>query len=188
MELVPTSSAATYADLERLPPGMVGELLGGELFATPRPAPTHALVAGEMHGELWSRFQRATSGPGGWWILFEPELHLDGDVLVPDLAGWRVTTMPHVPTQQAFVDVVPDWVAEVASPTTAAWDRRRKLPRYYELGVGHVWLVTPETRSVDVFRHGPEGWYLAGVYSDEPDARIEPFHQAALDVARWWPT
>ena len=95
MELVPTSSAATYADLERLPPGMVGELLGGEVFATPRPAPTHALVAGELHGELWSRFQRATSGPGGWWILFEPELHLDGDVLVPDLAGWRVSTMPH---------------------------------------------------------------------------------------------
>jgi len=36
-------------------------------------------------------FQRGKGGPGGWWILDEPELHFVRDtvVVVPDLAGWR---------------------------------------------------------------------------------------------------
>ena len=34
-------------------------------------------------------FQHGNGGPGGWQLLVEVEVHLRGDVLVPDLAGWR---------------------------------------------------------------------------------------------------
>src|SRR4029450_8477742 len=80
---------ATYADLEALPDHVVGELIGGELFVSPRPAVPQALAAPRLGGELSVRFDRGSGGPGGWIILFEPELHFDEDVLVPDCAGWR---------------------------------------------------------------------------------------------------
>ena len=35
-------------------------------------------------------------GPGGWYILDEPELHLGEEILVPDLAGWRRERMPRL--------------------------------------------------------------------------------------------
>ena len=69
------------------------------------------------------------AGPGGWWILDEPELHIDQNALVPDLAGWRVETMPELP-ETAFFPVRPDWVCEVLSESTAVMDRSLKMPIY----------------------------------------------------------
>jgi len=67
----------------------VGEILAGELHTHPRPAPKHALAYSALTGSLWNPFHGGIDGPGGWWILDEPELHLGNDVIVPDLAGWR---------------------------------------------------------------------------------------------------
>ena len=81
-------------------------------------------------------------GPGGWILLDEPELHLHGDVLVPDLAGWRRERMPELPDAAAF-ELAPDWICEVLSPSTAASDRAEKMPIYARERVAHVWLVDP---------------------------------------------
>src|SRR5437879_3016794 len=95
---------ATYDDLRRLPDHMVGEIIDGELIATPRPALPHARTASVMGADLNGPFDRrpgGPGGPGGWWILFEPELHLHGDVVVADLAGWRRDRMPKIPNEAA---------------------------------------------------------------------------------------
>ena len=42
----------TYADIEALPPNMVGEIVFGVLHAHPRPAPRVALAIGELATEL----------------------------------------------------------------------------------------------------------------------------------------
>ncbi len=78
---------ATCDDLLALPEHVVGEIIGGELVVSPRPAPRHAVATSVLGGELGPPYHSGRGGPGGWWILFEPELHLDADVLVPDLAG-----------------------------------------------------------------------------------------------------
>src|SRR4051812_38700501 len=93
---------ATYADLEALPPHVVGEIIAGELHVSPRPAAPHAMAASRLGGELMSPFDRGRDGPGGWIILDEPELHFGEDVLVPDLAGWRRERMPQPPRTAAF--------------------------------------------------------------------------------------
>lgn len=46
--LKPKPPAATYSDLEALPPHMVGEILYGALHAHPRPAPRHGLAANRL--------------------------------------------------------------------------------------------------------------------------------------------
>ena len=80
---------ATYADLLQVPDHLVGEIVGGELITTPRPASRHARAASGLGGKLVPPFDHGDGGPGGWWIIDEPELHLESDILVPDLGGWR---------------------------------------------------------------------------------------------------
>ena len=79
------------------PPHKVAEVVYGVLQMQPRPAMPHAWARSIMAGELVSPFGRGRGGPGGWWIIDEPELHLGEDILVPDLTGWRRERMPVYP-------------------------------------------------------------------------------------------
>lgn len=131
------SPPATRADLDALPPNVVGEIVSGVLHASPRPGSPHAVAASAIGEELGPPFKRGRGGPGGWVILDEPELHFADDVLVPDLAGWRRERMPEVPIVSAF-ELAPDWVCEVLSKSTAVLDRSEKLPVYARERVAHV--------------------------------------------------
>lgn len=125
----PLDRPATYDDLTKVSDLMVAEIVDGELHASPRPGPVHTMAGSVMGSRLLPPFQEARGGPGGWWILDEPELHLGSDVLVPDLAGWRRARMPHLP-KTAFLPLAPDWICEVLSPSTASLDRAKKLTIY----------------------------------------------------------
>jgi len=107
----PKPQPATYEDLCALPHNVVGEIINGELVVSLRPVPRHALATSYLGGELTGPFGRGRGGPGGWLILFEPELHLGDHVLVPDLAGWLRERMPGVP-DTAWFGLRPDWVCE----------------------------------------------------------------------------
>jgi Uma2 family endonuclease len=133
----PASRHATYDDLRVVPETLVAELLDGDLVTSPRPATPHARAASSLGGELYGPFDRGRGGPGGWIILDEPELHLGGDVLVPDLTGWRKERMPALP-DVVGIELAPDWVCEVLSPSTAPIDRTRKVPIYARERIGHV--------------------------------------------------
>jgi Uma2 family endonuclease len=176
---------ATYEDLLALPETWVGELVAGEMLASPRPAARHALVASALGAELLGPFQRGRGGPGGWWILYEPELHLGQEVLVPDLAGWRRTRMP-VPPDQAFFSLAPDWVCEILSPSTAGFDRVRKMPVYLRERVGHVWLIEPLNRTLEVFQNENERWVLVGNHAGDQRVRAAPFEAVELELEALW--
>jgi hypothetical protein len=120
--VVSARKPATYQDLLALPSNVVGELIGGTIYASPRPAPRHLAATSARGEELGPPFKRGKAGPGGWVILDEPEVHLGADVVVPDLAGWRRERMPERPVEPAFFQLAPDWVAEAQSPSTAAVD------------------------------------------------------------------
>src|SRR5215471_3305671 len=103
----PAKGRATYEDLLAVPKRLVAEILNGTLVTQPRPASRHTRAASSLGGELYGPFDRGRGGPGGWIILYEPELHLGGDALVPDLAGWRRDRMPTLPQANAF-ELAPD--------------------------------------------------------------------------------
>src|SRR5690606_40959413 len=79
----PAIKPATYEDILALPPNVVGEIVYGRLITHPRPAPRHARASSNLGVRIGGPFDLGDGGPGGWWILDEPELHLDGHVLVP---------------------------------------------------------------------------------------------------------
>jgi Uma2 family endonuclease len=176
---------ATYEDLRRVPEHRVAEILGGDLHVSPRPAAPHAIASSALGVEVGAAYQFGRGGPGGWWILDEPELHFADDVLVPDLAGWRRQRMPEKPTG-AYFTLAPDWVCEVVSPATERLDRVFKLPVYAREGVGHAWLVNPLARTLEVYRLESVAWRLVGTYGDDAVVRAEPFEAVELDLLHLW--
>jgi Uma2 family endonuclease len=177
---------ATYEELRALPPHLLGQLIDGELLALPRPANEHAAVTSALGMDLGSAFQRGRGGPGGWWLLDEPELHLGQDVLVPDLAGWRRSRLPTIP-REPFFTLVPDWVCEVLSPSTAALDRIRKKRIYAREAVQHIWLVDPAARTLEVYRLHEGHWLELGSWSGGERVRAEPFEALELELDSLWP-
>jgi Uma2 family endonuclease len=175
---------ATYEDVLNAPENKVAEILDGELFLSPRPAPKHAMAASRL-GRILGPYDDDPRGPGGWWILDEPELHFGEEIAVPDLAGWRRERLPAMP-DEAFFTIAPDWVCEVLSPSTARLDRARKLPLYAQAGVVHAWLVDPLVQTLEVRLLQDGQWTIVGVCSGADVVRIKPFEAIELELGRLW--
>ncbi|MDI7266584.1 MAG: Uma2 family endonuclease [Myxococcota bacterium] len=182
---IPARRLATYEDLVQVHDHLVAEIVDGELVASPRPAFRHAVAGSAVGGNLFGAFHVGSGGPGGWWIVDEPELHFGADVLVPDLAGWRRERMPVIP-DVAFLELAPDWICEVLSPFTARLDRVRKLPIYGRAGVSHAWLVDPAARTLEVLRLQGGQWLLVATFGDDDKIRAEPFDAAEIPLATLW--
>lgn len=183
----PARKPTLYEQLEALPEGLTGEILDGQLHTQPRPTGPHALAESNLQIELGGPFGKGPGGPGGWWILVEPEVHFvtDREVAVPDLAGWRGERMPSVPTGHRF-QVVPDWVCEVLSPATASKDREVKMPLYAHYGVAYAWLVDPRCRTLEAYAlDGGHGRPLAEGSGDEIVAAA-PFGELQLALSGLW--
>ena len=181
----PAKRRATYEDLLSVPENRIAEILDGELVTQPRPASRQARAASSLGGELYGPFDRGRGGPGGWIILDEPELHLHGDVFVPDLAGWRRSRMPELPDAPAF-ELAPDWVCEVLSPSTAGVDRAQKMPIYARERVAHAWLVDPIAKKLEAFLLDDARWVVLGTWRNDAKARIEPFGDIELELVWLW--
>ncbi len=190
--LVPVAEAdrsgkkpATYQDVLDAPEHMVAEILDGELFLSPRPAPLHAFAWLRIGSILSPAMDEARGGPGGWSIIGEPEVHLASDVIVPDFAGWRRERMPRLP-KEAYYQLAPDWVCEVLSPSTEKIDRGNKLCIYAREAVSHMWLINPVLRMLEVFRLEQGRWMRVALHEDEAIVRAEPFEAVEIELARLW--
>lgn len=168
-----------------MPDHLVAEILDGELYATPRPALRHALAGSRLGSEIGGPFDRGRGGPGGWWILYEPELHLGVDIVVPDFAGWRRQRLPTIPAEP-FLTLAPDWACEIVSPSTETIDRGRKLAVYAREQVSHLWLLNPLAETLEVYRLESSRWVLLATHVGDATIRVEPFEAIELDLYRLW--
>ena len=176
---------ATYQDVLDAPAHLVAEIINGTLHTHPRPAAPHARAASALGGKIGTPFDYDAGGPGGWWIIDEPELHLGEEILVPDLAGWRRERMPQFPTS-AYFPLAPDWVCEVLSPSTSKVDRLEKRPAYAREGVGHLWLIDPLERTFEAFDLHEGQWLLIASAKDDDPVSIRPFDSITFSLADLW--
>lgn len=176
-----------YDQLLALPENQVGEIIGGQLHAQPRPAGPHAAAELSLGARISYPFRFGEGGPGGWWILPEPEIHFvrDTEIAVPDLAGWRRERMPTIPRDHRF-EAVPDWVCEILSPSTAQKDRALKLPLYARYGVAHAWLVDPLARTLEAFELRDDHWLLLGAIREDDPVCFPPFAAVTFSLADLW--
>jgi Uma2 family endonuclease len=176
-----------YEQLEALPEGVTGEILDGQLYAHPRPSGPHGFAASSLGYDLTGPFQRGRGGPGGWWIIDEPELHFirNAEVDVPDLAGWRRERMPLIPEGHRYT-VVPDWVCEILSKSTASIDREVKMPIYAEFGVAYAWLIDPRARTLEAYALETGVWRELGRFSGSDLVSVPPFEAVTLHLSDLW--
>jgi Uma2 family endonuclease len=188
----PSPKPATLADLDALPPGIVGEIIEGVLYTMTKPRMPHQRTTRTIGGGVGDPFDDGRGGPGGWWIVTEPGIELPNHTkeISPDVAGWRRERMPKMP-RKGPITVVPDWVCEILSPTTRRHDMIHKLPYYAKVGVPYLWLVDLDARVMTAQQlsvtTGQAGWMSIGTYSDETEARVPPFDAVPFNIASWWP-
>ena len=176
---------ATYQDVLDAPAHQVAEIIAGTLYTHPRPAPRHTLASSTLGNKIGPPFHGGDGGPGGWWILDEPELHLDEEIIVPDLAGWRRERMPELP-DTAYFTLAPDWVCEVLSSSTRKVDLHEKRPVYAREGVAHLWLVDPTDRTLEAFELREGQWVLIATAADDDSIGIRPFDVITFSLGDLW--
>ncbi len=184
---------ATYADLEAAPEDLTAEILGGELHLSPHPGNRVVHVWSEMLADIGIAFGRTRGGdgPGGWSILFRPELHLGAvdprdTVTVPALVGWR---RERVASDVPRYDLLPDWVGEILSPGSEhTWRERILKPDIYAArGIPHLWILDPEAQTLEVFRHQGGVYPRVQAFIGDVRVRAVPFDAVELDIGAWWP-
>jgi len=182
------TQSTLYDFLETLPEGVTGEILNGQLHTHPRPSVAHVNVGSVLEIELGGPFHRGRGGPGGWWILVEPEVHFvrNVEVAVPDLAGWRRERMPYFPEDHR-IEVVPDWICEILSPSTASRDREVKMPLYAYYEVRYAWLIDPSKRTLEAYRLDAGTWTETGRFADADQVVAPPFEAVSIDLEDLWP-
>lgn len=177
--------AATLDDLWAIPQGeRFHELVGGLLVQKAAPTGEHGDAQAGVVGAVRSPFQRKPGGggPGGWWIATEVEVLLDsGDVVRPDVLGWRRETCPGRPTGTP-VKQRPDWVCEVVSASNATDDTIKKLRLYHQVGLPHYWIVDPRDATLTVMRWTPDGYVTLMRAERGEVVRAEPFDAIEIVV------
>lgn len=152
-----------YARLEALPKNLVGEIINGRLHTQPRPAGPHAVAASRLGADLEGPYGRGRGGPG----------------------GWQKQRMPMVPRGHRF-EVVPDWLCEISSPTTATFDRTEKMPVYALYGVRHLWLLERASRTLEVFELMDARWTLHGAFKGNECVIAPPFPEVSINLSDLW--
>ena len=136
---------ATYQDVLDAPAHLVAEIINGTLYTHLRPAMPHARATWVLGGKIGDPFDYGPRGPGGWWLSSEPELHLDDEIVVPNLAGWRRERIELDYPGTAYVTLAPDWVCEVHSPSPARSTCRRSGPSTPRQACATCGSSTPRT-------------------------------------------
>jgi Uma2 family endonuclease len=183
----PAQQPTLYELLEDLPDGLTGEILNGQLHTQPRPSFPHARASAILTTRIFDPYDQGRGGPGGWWIVAEPEIHFvrDREVAVPDLGGWRRVRMP-IPPEGHRVEVVPDWVCEILSPSTASKDREVKMPLYARYGVAFAWLIDPKARTLEAYQLEGDAWRECGRFTGADQVAVPPFEAVTLDLDGLW--
>jgi Uma2 family endonuclease len=181
----PAFKDASYEDLLAVPRNLVAEILDGQIHTHPRPASRHARASSVLGGRIGGPFDFGAGGPGGWWIIDEPELHLGSQVMAPDLAGWRRERMPDYPDAPWF-GLSPDWVCEILSPSTAETDRHIKMPLYARHGVQYLWLVDPVPQTLQGYQLRDGRWRLLAKVEHDAPVQMAPFDAVAFPLSALW--
>jgi Uma2 family endonuclease len=142
----------TPEDLLTMPEGEHYELVDGELVEKEMGWKA-SWIAGRIFSQLANFNDRAQLG----WVA-PPEASYQcfpedpTRVRRPDGSFVRGGSFPGGEMPEGHCRVVPDLVVEVVSPNDPYADVRRKVGEYLRAGMRLVWVVEPETRTVEVSR------------------------------------
>jgi Uma2 family endonuclease len=173
------------ARLEKEPDTVQAEIALGVYLMSPRPRAKHGGVQGRLFAALHQRFGTPKgSAPPDWFFAIEPEIRSEKSFsrVVPDIAGWRRSTSGWPDLEETPITLVPEWVAEVLSPSTAATDRGVKADAYGAMGVGWLWLVDPDTGRLEAFANQRGRMVPGPVFTRGQHLEADPFPDVSIPI------
>jgi Uma2 family endonuclease len=90
------------------------------------------------------------------------------------------------PPEGHKIQVVPDWVCEIFSPSTKSTDREEKMPLYAHYGVRFAWLVDPKTHTLEAYELADAKWRPLGIFRDDDMVSVAPFDAIVIRLADLW--
>jgi Uma2 family endonuclease len=144
----------TYSDYLNLPEESRYEILDGDLIMSPSPTARHQEAVLAL-AEIFRAFVREHS-LGRVFVAPLDVVLSDTDVVQPDVLF--VSRDRERIIEERGVMGAPDMVVEVLSPATAERDRTVKAKLYARAGVKELWLVDPETKTIEVLVNGSNGF------------------------------
>ncbi len=142
----PRQGEWTYHDYAVLQDGQRYEIVSGVLLMPPSPSWSHQEIVGEIFAALRTHL-RANDLGGVFMAPIDVELSAE-DVFQPDVVVLLKANRDKL--RERHIMGAPDLVVEVASPSTAPYDRLVKYGTYAQTGVPEYWIVNPESRTVEV--------------------------------------
>lgn len=131
------------------------ELIEGKIVPMPPSGAKHGRIESNLisallafvrqHGLGW-----VFGGEVGIYTRRNPDTVWGADIVL--LSKERAPEGP----PDGFLEIAPELVVEVISPSDRWQDMRQKISEYFALGVQQVWIVEPESRSVLVYRSPTE--------------------------------
>lgn len=171
----------TWKDIMHMPEKEMPEIVDGKPYYRAAPRFRHGMPAMEI-GAVLAPLRRRHQG--GWWIAADVDIRLAPDSIVrPDLCGYRKDRVPE-PPEAWPLDVVPDWVCEILSPSNAGYDRRIKGTLYAQAAIPWFWLIHPQERTVEVMELCANHWILRGCYTDGDQLALPPFDDCVIEVTQ----
>jgi Uma2 family endonuclease len=178
---------ATYEELLALPGDTRAEVLGGQIVTQPSALFRHGRVASSLTGYIGRAHDYDNRGPDGWWIVADIDVRFTAhDIVRPDVVGWRRARLPS-PWDQRPIDVVPDWICEILSPSNERHDRVYKQRLYARHGVPHYWIINPAEQTLEAYNLESGRWVVFGVFDETAVVRIAPFEATELAVGLLFP-
>lgn len=139
----------TYGDYAKIPnePGYTLQLIDGLLIREPGPSLLHQRVSARLQLILALYYQEIDQKGE---VLYAPlDVLLDKHTVVqPDLLYLPSTR----PAKRAPIEVLPELVVEITSPSSARTDAVRKMHSYQKAGVPHYWIVDPSDHSIKCYQ------------------------------------
>lgn len=145
-------TAEEFARMPNPPDGSQQELVQGVVITMPPPGGRHGvccLKIGRRIGNYVDEHNLGTTASNDTGFITERD---PDSVLGPDICFWGRERLPEVP--EGYIEIAPDLVVEVISPSDRYARIQNKVNEYLEKGVRLIWVMDPEDRSAAVLRGG----------------------------------
>jgi Uma2 family endonuclease len=182
----PPQGQWTYADYAALPDpdGFRYEILDRVLYMAPAPIPEHEHIVSLVAARLVAAVDDAGLGR----VFGSPDIDVGGSTLRPDAVV--VLNANAAAVAQSRLIGPPDLVVEIASPSTAAYDRdpvEGKRGAYAKIGVREYWIVEPAARTIEVFVLVGDVYAAQGAFSGDDLLPSRVLPDLAIPARQFFP-
>jgi Uma2 family endonuclease len=138
--------------------GFQPELVRVQVVTIPAPGGLHGLTClrtGRRIGNFVEDNNRGTvtCNDAGFITERDPD-----SVRGPDISYWAKGRLQEIPV--GYIEIAPDLLVEVMSPSNTRKQITGKLREYFAKGVHLVWVISPEDRTLTIYRTLDEGRLL----------------------------